>query len=182
LSGEVGGYVIILILLEGAAAEVAPQHGSHAQFMRFGKRAADLNDLASAVAGAEIDRRAHGGGAHVIGFLNSAKQNLAELVREGEEFVVIDLHDKGNLVGVFTSDGTQNSVGGGDGVAAAFNRQLDDIFAVEIIGILGEAGAARMLDALIDWKNGKIAGAAEAARVEQAMEIVRTRRLRSEAA
>ena len=84
---------------------------------------------------------------------------------------MIDLHDEGNFVGVFARDGAENSEGGGDGVAVAFDGELDDIFRVEIVRILGEAGAGGVLDALIDGKDREIAGAAEAPVAEDALEI-----------
>ncbi len=125
-----------------------------------------------AMVGTEIDGGADSGRAHVVGFLDGAEQNLVELVRVGQQFVVIDLHDEGNLVRVLARDGTQHAERGGDGVAAALDGQLDDIFAVEIIRILREAGARRMLDTLIDRENGHIAGAAEPPVEEQAVKIV----------
>ena len=42
---------------------------------------------------------------------------------------------------------------------------------VEVVGILGEAGAGGMLDALIDGKNREIAGVAQAAVAEHALQI-----------
>jgi hypothetical protein len=118
----------------------------------FGKRWL-FNDLAVALFGAEVNGGSNGGRAHVIRFLNSTEQNLIELIREREQFVVIHFNDKGNLVRVFAGDGSENTERGSHGITAAFNRELDDVFTVEIVGILGEAGAAGMLDALIDREN-----------------------------
>jgi len=84
---------------------------------------------------------------------------------------VIDFHDEGNLVRVLAGDGAEDAVGGGDGVAAAFDRQLDDIFAIEIVGILGEASAGGVLDALVDGENRKIARVAEAPGAEKTLQI-----------
>ena len=64
---------------------------------------------------------------------------------------------KGNLVGILAGDGAENAIGGSDGVAAAFDGELDDVFAVKIVGILGKAGAAGMFDALIDGQDREIA-------------------------
>src|SRR5215469_4640197 len=101
LAGEVGGDVVILVLFERGIAQVAPQYGSHAEFVGLGEGMADFDDLAVGILGAEIDSGAHRGSTHVVGFLHGAEQNLVELIGVGEEFVVIDLHDEGNLVGVF---------------------------------------------------------------------------------
>ena len=84
---------------------------------------------------------------------------------------MIDFDDEGNFVGVLAGDGAENAEGGGDGVAAALDGELDDIFAVEIVGILGEAGACGMLDALVDGEDREIAGLAEAAGAEEPLEI-----------
>src|SRR5262249_40251366 len=67
--------------------------------------------------------------------------------------------------------GAEHAESGSDRVAAAFDGELDDIFAVEIIGIFREAGAGGMFDALIDRKNGDVACTGEAAGVEQTVEI-----------
>src|SRR5690242_2906615 len=171
LASEVGGNVIVLVLLEGAIAEIAPENGGHAEFMRMGEGLADFDDLARALIGAEIDRGADSGRAHVPGFLDGPKENLIKAVRVGEQLVVVHLDDERNLVGIFARDGAKNAKGGSHGVAAALDGELDDIRGVKIIGILREAGAGGMLDALVDGKNGEIAGAAETAVMEHALEI-----------
>jgi hypothetical protein len=38
----------------------------------------------------------------------------------------------------------------GDRVAAAFDRELDDVLAIEVVGILRKARTGGVLDALID--------------------------------
>jgi hypothetical protein len=75
--------VIVLVFLESVVAEIAPEYGGHAEFVSLGKGLADLHNLSSALIGAEIDRRAHGGCAHVIGFLHRAEQDLVGSIREG---------------------------------------------------------------------------------------------------
>ncbi len=139
--------------------------------MGGGEGEADFDDLAVAIGAAEIDGGAHGGGAHVPGHFYGAEEDLVGFVGIGEEFVVIDFYEEGNFVGVFARDGAEDAEGGGDGVAAALDGQLDDIFTVEVDGVFGEAGAGGVLDALIDGENGEIAGAAEAAVMEHAAEI-----------
>ena len=85
--------------------------------------------------------------------LNGAEDHLVEAIGESKQFIVIDLHDERNLVGVLAGDRAENAECGSDGVAAAFDGQLDDVAAVEIIGIFREARAAGVLDALVDGKN-----------------------------
>lgn len=84
LTGKVSGHVIVLVFFEGIIAKVAPQNSGHAEFMCFCEGVADLDDLAAALFGAEINGGAHGGSAHVIRFLDRAEENLIGLVGEGK--------------------------------------------------------------------------------------------------
>ena len=59
----------------------------------------------------------------------------------------------------------------GDGVAAALDGQLDDVLGVEVGGVLGEAGAGGVLDALVDRQDRQVAGAGQAAVAEQPLEV-----------
>ena len=87
---------------------------------------------------------------------------------------------KGILCAYLRDDGAEHAEGGGYRVAVAFDGQLDDIFAVKVIGILREAGAGGVLDALIHGENREIAGAAEAAVWNMRCRFARTRGLRSD--
>src|SRR5262249_23326254 len=49
LTGEVGGEVIVLVLLEGTVAKVAPQHGGHTEFVGLREGLTDFYDLAVGV-------------------------------------------------------------------------------------------------------------------------------------
>ncbi len=171
LAGEIRGEVIVLVLFESVVAHVAPEHGSHAELVGFGKGAADFDDLAIGLVGTEIDGCADSGSTHVPSLLNSTEEHLIEFIGVSEQFVVIDLHDEGNLVRIFVCHGAENSERGSYGVALAFYRELDDIFRVEIVRIFGEASARGVLDALIDRKNREITRAAEAPVIEDALEI-----------
>src|SRR5229473_8300132 len=124
---------------------------------------ADFDDLAGALIGTEIDSGANSGGTEVVSLLHGAEEHLVEAIGEGEQFVVIHLHDEWNFVSVLARDGAEHAECGSHGVAAAFDGQLDDIAAVKIIGILREAGAAGVLDALVHGQDGEIASSAEAA-------------------
>src|SRR5439155_14307026 len=90
---------------------------------------------------------------------------------KGEQIIVIDFHNEWDCMSRLARDGAEKTQRGSNGVAAAFDGELDDVAAVEITGILGEACAAGMLDALVHGKNGKIARAAEPAVAEHALEI-----------
>ena len=100
-----------------------------------------------------------------------AEHDLVELVRVGQQLVVVDLHQERDLVRVLARDRAQHAEGGRDRVAAAFDGELDDVLRVEVIRVLGEAGAAGVLDALVDRQDRQIAGAAEAAVAEHALEV-----------
>ncbi len=66
----------------------------------------------------------------------------------------------------------QHAVGGGDGVAAALDGELDDLVGVEVVGVGGEGRARGVLDALVDGEDRDVAGAAQAAGVEDALPVV----------
>ena len=47
--------VVDAVLLEGVVAQVAPQHGEHAEVVGLRERLGDLLDLAGRLVGAEVD-------------------------------------------------------------------------------------------------------------------------------
>src|SRR5260370_24256045 len=98
LLGEVGGEVIVLVLLESVVAEVAPENRGHAELVGVGEGLANFDDLAATLFGAEIDGGADGGSAEVVSLLDGAEENLIGLVREGQQLVVIHFHDERNFV------------------------------------------------------------------------------------
>src|ERR1700694_5622969 len=171
LAGEVGGEVIVLVLLESVVTEIAPEDGGHAELVGLREGLADFHDLAAALLGAEIDGSADGGCAHIVGLLHGAKENLIGLVRVGQQLIVIYLYDEGDFVSVFARDGAEHTEGRSDGVAAALDGQLDDVSAIKIIGIFGEAGATGVFDALVDGQYREIARAAESAGADHALQI-----------
>ena len=70
------GEVVVLVLFEGVVAEVAPENGGHAEIVSLREALADFDDLAIGAFGAEINRGADGGCAHVVGFLDGAEENF----------------------------------------------------------------------------------------------------------
>ena len=94
------------------------------------------------------------------------------LVGVGEQLVVVDLYEKRNLVRVFPRDGAKHSERRGHGIAAALNRQLDDILGIEVEGVFRKAGSGGMLDALIDRKDGQVAGTCKASGVIHPIQVV----------
>ena len=94
LAGQVGGDVIVLVGLEGGVAQVAPEDRRHAELVGMGKGFGHLDDLPRRFLGAEVDRRTDGRRAHFVGLFDRAEHHLVELVRIGEQLVVIDLDDE----------------------------------------------------------------------------------------
>src|SRR5512132_2274726 len=64
-----------------------------------------------------------------------------------EQLAVVHLHDERDPVGVGAGHRPEDPERGGDGVAAALDRQLDDVAGVEVLRVGGKAGCGRVLDA-----------------------------------
>ena len=79
-------------------AQIAPENRSHSNLVRVGERAADLYDLPRRFFRAEIDCCADGYSTKIARLINSAEENLIELVRIGQKLVVIYFDDERNLV------------------------------------------------------------------------------------
>ena len=95
-------------------------------------------DLPFRFLGAEVDGRADADGPHVEGLLDAGEEDLIEAVGIRQEFIVVDLEDERNLVGVLARHRAQDAERGGDAVAAPFDGELDDRLGIEVIGIGGE--------------------------------------------
>ena len=63
----------------------------------------------------------------------------------------------------------------GDGVAAALDRELDDVLGVEVARVRREARARRVLDALVDRQDRHVAGAGQAAVVDEPLQVAQHR-------
>ena len=158
------------VALEPGVAQVAPQHGEHAEFVGTGERLAHLLDLPGGLLGSEVDGGPDAGRPEVVGLVHRAEHDLVELVRQGQQFVVVELHDERDAVGVAARHGTQHANGRGDGVAAALDRQLHDVGGIEVGGVGREGGRSRVLDALVDGKDRHVPGAPQATVVQQRLE------------
>ena len=110
----------------------------------------DLDDLALGLLGAEVDRGADGDRAHVAGLLDLREHDLVVAVRIGQELVVVELDDERDVVRVLARDGAEHAQRRGHRVAAALDRELDDAVGIEVVGVLRERRARRVLDALVD--------------------------------
>ena len=106
-------------------------------------------------------------GPHIPGLLHPGKEGLVVQCWVGEQFIVVDLEDKGNFMGIAPGYRGQDPQGGGHGVAAAFDGQFDDIFRIKIDGVGRKGRRRRMLDALVHRQDGKITGPGQPAMIEQ---------------
>jgi hypothetical protein len=98
-------------------------------------------------------------------------RHLIELVGIGQQLVVVELDDVGDPVRVLARGRRQHADRGRDRVAAALDRQLDDVRRVEVGGVGGEAGARRVLDPLVDREDREVTGARQAPVVEHRAEV-----------
>lgn len=145
LGGQVSGSVVVdtslavlAVDLESVVAQVAPENGDHAQPVCFFEGCGHFLNLASRLGRAEVDGGADGDCPHVIGLPHLTEHDLVELVGIAEEFVVVELDDERNLVGVLARHRAEHAEGRCHCVAAAFDGQFDDLVAVEVDGVLGE--------------------------------------------
>src|SRR6201987_867484 len=172
LAGKIRREEVVLVLLKSRVAQIAPENGGHAELMGFRESTADFDDLAVGLIGAKINCGANGGSSHVIGFLNRAEEDLVKLVGIRQQLVVIDFRNKRNLVRIFARNRSKHAKGGRHSVAPSLDRELHDVFTVKVIGILCEAGARRMLDALVHRQDRNITGAGQPSGEEDAMKII----------
>ena len=171
LTRHVGGHVIVLLLgLEGAVAEVAPQDRRHSELVGLLESLADFLDLPARFGGAEVDGGPDGHGPHVPCLGDAAEHHLVVLGGVRQQLVVIHLDDERNAVGVLARDDPQHAEGRGDGVAATLDRELDDVRRVEVGRVGREGRPRRVLDALVDREDRHVAAPAEPAVVEDLLE------------
>ncbi len=171
LSREVGGDVVVLVLLEGGVAQVAPEDGGEAHLVGHLEGLAHLHDLTPRLGRAEVDGGSHRRRSHVARLLHAREQDLVELVRVGQELVVVDLEDEGDPVGVLASHRGQHAQGRGHGVAAALHCEGHDALGIEAHGVLGEGRARRVLDALVHGQDREVARPRQAAVAEQRLQV-----------
>ena len=126
----------------------------------------DLHDLPPAVVRTVIDRGSDGGGAQIPGLFHRCPEGLIVIVGVGQHLVVIDLDQERDLVSIGPRHRPQNSKCRGHRVAAALERQLDDVGRVEVDRIGCERGGTRVLDALVHRQNRYEPGTCHSARVE----------------
>src|SRR5690606_1654354 len=96
---------------------------------------------------------------HVPGAFNSAKHGLIEPVGEAEEFIVVDLHNKRNLMRILTAHNSEHPVGGSNGITAAFDSEFYNIFRIKINRIGSKSRTPAVLNSLIHRKDRAMPGA-----------------------
>ena len=149
--------VVDAIHLKSGVTGVAPEDGSHTQIVRLFEGFGNLLQLTVAFGAAPVYSCAYGYGAGVPGAFYGAEQSLIIAIGQAEEFVVVELYDKGDAVGVFAAHDAQHTKGGGDGVTAGFDGQLYNILRVKIHGVCGKRGTAAMFDALVHREDRDVA-------------------------
>ena len=112
LAGQVSGQVVVdAVLDEGGVAQVAPEHGRHAQLVGRLEGNRDLLDLAVGLGRAEVDGGAQGDGAQLPGLFHRAEDDLVVFVGIGEELVVVDLADEWDSMRVFARHRAEHAEG-----------------------------------------------------------------------
>ena len=168
LPGEVRRDVVVdAVLLEGAVAEVAPEHGEHAELVRVLERLGDLLDLAAGVVRAEVDGGADAGRAELERLIDRGEEGLVVAERVGQRLVVVELDDERQLRRPAARHRAEHPEGRGEGVAAALVGEPAQVLRVEVGGVRRERGGARVLDPLVDRQDREVAGAGEAAARER---------------
>ena len=83
---------------------------------------------------------------------------------------MVELQQERNLVRVLPRHRSEHAQRRGDGVAAAFDRQLHDVLGVEIHRVRRKRRAGRVLDALVDRQNRDVSGPGEPPVIEQRLQ------------
>ena len=133
LTCQVGGSMVIdCTFLKIIVTQVTPEDGCHTQFVSIFKSFGNLYQLTATLFRAKINSSSYGHRSHIPGFFDSAKQHLVEAIRIREQFIVVQFHNEGYLMRIFTCYGSKNSKRGSYSVTTAFNSQFHNIFRIEI--------------------------------------------------
>src|SRR6185436_2048413 len=104
--------------LEGAVAQIAPEHGEQSELVRLLKHLGDFLQLTLRFLRSKINRRADASRAHIKRLAHASKTNLIEAVGIRDELVVIQLHDEWDFVCVLACDRAKHAERRGHGVTA----------------------------------------------------------------
>lgn len=84
---------------------------------------------------------------------------------------MVNLNHERNFVSVATRDAAEDTESRTDGVTATFDRELHDIFSVEINGVLREGSTGGVFDTLVNWENGNVTRVSETTCAIEALEV-----------
>ena len=84
---------------------------------------------------------------------------------------MVQLHDEGELVRPLAADRAEDAERRRERVAAALDRELDEVLGVEVDGVRREARRARVLDALVDGQDRDVARPGQAAGVDEPLQV-----------
>jgi hypothetical protein len=102
--------------------------------------------------------------------LNTSKHYLVILIRVGEQFVVVDFQNERDAVGILTRNHPQDTQCSGNGIAAAFEGEFDDVFWVEVSWVGGKGGTSGVFYPLVYWQDGEITRVGKASSRVQLLE------------
>src|SRR5882762_2707073 len=86
---------------------------------------------------------------------------------------MVDLADEWDAVRVAASHRAKDSEGRRHRVAVSLDCELDDFFAVEVDGIGRKRRSSGVLYPLVDWQDRQVAGARQAAMLEQGLQTAK---------
>ena len=139
--------------LERGVPQVAPEDGRHARARARLEGLADFLDLPRGLGRAEIDRGADGDAPMSHACFTLAKRIWSNLFGIGEQLVVVELQDEGDAVRVFPRNRAEDAERGGHCVAAALDREPDDVLGIEVAGFGAKDAPA---ECSIPWSTGRI--------------------------
>lgn len=84
---------------------------------------------------------------------------------------MVNLNHERNFVSVATRDAAEDTESRTDGVTAAFDGELNDVFTIEVNWVFRKRSTGGVFDALVDGEDGDVASVGEAARAVEALEI-----------
>lgn len=85
---------------------------------------------------------------------------------------MVDLDHERDLVSVFSAHHSQNTEGGADHVASAFDSEFNDSGGVEARGVFGERCSGTVFDALVNREDADVSGTAESTVVKHFLQAV----------
>ncbi|CZU79186.1 Uncharacterised protein [Enterobacter hormaechei] len=172
LTGQIRRHVVIhSVFFERAVTQIGPQHGYHAQLVGALERRGDLFYLTTRLFRTEIDGCPDRHRTHIERLLDAGVERLVVFGWVAQGFVVVQLNEERNAVGIATRHGGQHAVGGGHAVTARLNRQLDDIFRIKIERVRGKRCPRRVFNALVNGQNREVPGSAQAAGIIKRLHV-----------